>query len=59
MQKSHRHLFSTMLSLESVIAIVNEFFFFGISMLLDDAIILIKRVSENNSVDIVHKIRSE
>ena len=30
----------------SVIAIVNEFFFFGISMLLDDAIILIKRVSE-------------
>lgn len=46
MQKSHRHLFSTMLSLESVIAIVNEFFFFGISMLLDDAIILIKRVYE-------------
>lgn len=46
MQKSHRHLFSTMLSLGSVITIVNEFFFFGISMLLDDAIILIKRVSE-------------
>ncbi|MCG1306346.1 hypothetical protein K4Q94_10975 [Staphylococcus epidermidis] len=46
MQKSHRPLFSTMLSLGSVIAIVNEFFFFGISMLLDDAIILIKRVSE-------------
>lgn len=46
MQKSHRHLFSTMLSLESVIAIINGLFFFGICMLFAGALILIKSISE-------------
>lgn len=46
MQKSHRHLFSTMLSLGSVIAIINELFFIGICMLFVGAIILIKSISE-------------
>ncbi|EJD78194.1 hypothetical protein PZB81_00500 [Staphylococcus epidermidis] len=46
MQKSHRHLFSTMLSLGSVIAIINGLFFFGICMLFAGALILIKSISE-------------
>ncbi|MCG2293315.1 hypothetical protein K4S25_12010 [Staphylococcus epidermidis] len=46
MQKSHRHLFSTMLSLGSVIVIINGLFFFGICMLFVGAIILIKSISE-------------
>ncbi|MCG2362454.1 hypothetical protein K4Q22_10675 [Staphylococcus epidermidis] len=46
MQKSHRHLFSTMLSLGSVIAIINGLFFFGICMLFAGSLILIKSISE-------------